>query len=41
MMLEFDDESYVSTPEYESAQAGKKEVRRWKLRQAFPNTANN
>ncbi|GAA5993769.1 hypothetical protein JCM5350_000232 [Sporobolomyces pararoseus] len=38
---EFDSETYVDTPEYEKAVLGKKEVRRWKLYKATPNTANS
>ncbi|BGP52775.1 hypothetical protein JCM8202_003854 [Rhodotorula sphaerocarpa] len=36
---EFDTEAYVDSPEYQQAIAGKKEVRRWKLYKATPNTA--
>ncbi|POY71241.1 hypothetical protein BMF94_5553 [Rhodotorula taiwanensis] len=36
---EFDDESYVDSAAYKEATAGKKEVRRWKLYKATPNTA--
>ncbi|GAA5956272.1 hypothetical protein JCM3765_005613 [Sporobolomyces pararoseus] len=38
---ELDSEAYVGTPEYEKAVQGKKEVRRWKLYKATPNTANS
>ncbi|KAK4057722.1 hypothetical protein OIO90_001370 [Microbotryomycetes sp. JL221] len=37
---EFDDESYVDTPEYNNAIKDKKEVRRWSLYRATPNTAS-
>lgn len=36
---EFDTEAYLDSPEYQQAIAGKKEVRRWKLYKATPNTA--
>ncbi|KAM0793532.1 hypothetical protein ACM66B_000970 [Microbotryomycetes sp. NB124-2] len=36
---EFEDESYVDTPEFKAATDGKQEVRRWKLYRATPNTA--
>ncbi|KAL8286214.1 hypothetical protein RQP46_004702 [Phenoliferia psychrophenolica] len=39
-IYEFDDESYVDTPEYKEAVAGSSEVRRWKLYKATPNTAS-
>ncbi|KAM0755408.1 hypothetical protein T439DRAFT_375778 [Meredithblackwellia eburnea MCA 4105] len=38
-IYEFDDESYVDTPEYKEAIAGSDEARRWKLYKATPNTA--
>lgn len=38
--VEFDDESYVESAEFKAAAEGKKEVRRWKLYKATPNTAN-
>ncbi|ORY90132.1 hypothetical protein BCR35DRAFT_349896 [Leucosporidium creatinivorum] len=37
---EFDDESYVESAEFKAAAEGKKEVRRWKLYKATPNTAS-
>lgn len=39
-IYEFDDESYVETPEYKEATEGSPEVRRWKLYKASPNTAS-
>ncbi|KAK4698792.1 hypothetical protein P7C70_g7479, partial [Phenoliferia sp. Uapishka_3] len=38
-VYEFEDESYVETPEYKKAIEGATEVRRWKLYKATPNTA--
>ena len=37
--LEFDDESYVDSEQFQKASAGKTEVRRWKLYKATKNTA--
>ncbi|SCV68750.1 BQ2448_871 [Microbotryum intermedium] len=36
---EFDDESYIDTDAFKQATEGRKEVRRWKLYKATPNTA--